>query len=120
MLDSIRIGKQKSAKQKLRKPVTQAGLFGLLTIFQLICLIRLLFSDRVMENPLHLLALVLLIGVEWVYYGFSRAIGREHIELEASAFFLTSIGFVSAWRSNWRLACRRFSGSNSSWLANRA
>ena len=95
MLDSIRIGKRKSAKQKLRKPVTQAGLFGLLTIFQLICLVRLLFSDRVMENPLHLLAFVLLIGVEWVYYGFSRAIGREHIELEASAFFLTSIGFVA-------------------------
>lgn len=98
MLDSIRIGKQKSAKQKLRKPVTQAGLFGLLTIFQLICLIRLLFSDRVMENPLHLLALVLLIGVEWVYYGFSRAIGREHIELEASAFFLTSMFFPQFYR----------------------
>lgn len=95
MLDSIRIGKRKNAKQKLRKSVTPAGLFGLLTIFQLICLIRLLFSHRVMENPLHLLAFVLLIGVEWVYYGFSRAIGREHIELEASAFFLTSIGFVA-------------------------
>ncbi len=94
-LENILTGKKRPVKRKPRRLVTPAGLFGLLTVFELICLIRLLFSDAVMENPLHLLPLVLFIGLEWIYYGFSRAVGRTHVELEASAFFLTSIGFIA-------------------------
>ncbi len=88
-------GKKAAKKKKLPKikPINNFALMAFLTLFEVVTAISAAYSEDIGIQYLTLVAMGILIVVEWVYLiAFYTIIHRRNFELEIIAFFLCSVG----------------------------
>ena len=87
--------KPKVAKIRKTKPVNNFLLFTILSIFQLITGFIASNSFEVFDSRI-IVTMAMLVVVEWAYLlAFYKFFYRRNFELEAIAFFLSGVGFVT-------------------------
>ncbi|NLW66143.1 MAG: FtsW/RodA/SpoVE family cell cycle protein, partial [Clostridiales bacterium] len=87
------ISNRRTAPGKLISP---AGMFAYVTLIQIILFFQnLCYADAEHRSSVGL-AFSALIIVTWLYFIIMRAIGRKGFEIEALAFFLSSVGMAVA------------------------
>ena len=78
------------------KMISPAAMFRFVSIFQFLVLYQLLYYSDEQYRAQIALAFVCVFIVMWLYYIIMRAIGRRGFEVEALAFFLSTIGLAVA------------------------
>ena len=78
------------------KMISPAAMFRFVSIFQFLVLYQLLYYSDEQYRAQIALAFVSVFIVMWLYYIIMRAIGRRGFEVEALAFFLSTIGLSVA------------------------
>jgi len=72
--------------------ITPSGTFFFVTLFQVLLMLQHVASSFPDVNPQVPMGFFALTGIMWGYFFFIRALRRTGFEVEAIAFFLTSIG----------------------------
>lgn len=78
------------------KIIAPGAMFGYLSVFQIILLFQHLCSASDEYRGQIALAFIALFALTWIYFIAMRAMGRKGLEVEALAFFLSSIGLSVA------------------------
>ena len=78
------------------KMISPAAMFRFVSIFQFLVLYQLLFYSDEQYRAQIALSFVSLFIIMWLFYIIMRAIGRRGFEVEALAFFLSTIGLSVA------------------------
>lgn len=78
------------------KIISPAAMFGYLTVFQIILMFQTLYSAAEEHRAGIGFAFAALICVTWLYYIIMGIMGRKGLEVEALAFFMSSIGLTVA------------------------
>lgn len=88
--------RQARARKRPGKTVKPGLTFMYLTEFQFLLAAELIMSPNIEDYMPVLISFTGLCAVMWIYYIFMRTLGRTGLELEAIAFFLSTIGMEVA------------------------